>query len=435
MDNLRLSRDNPWPGLASYDEASAAFFLGREAEREELLRLIHRAPVAVLYGQSGLGKTSLLQAGAFPCLRQEDLLPVYIRLDFGADSPELETQVRDLLLHALAQAGGEASAAPEAGESLWAWLHRKDLDLWSARNRLLTPLLAFDQFEELFALGRGVGSEKKRAFLALLACLAENRAPAPLQAQAERDPALLERYDFRKRPCRLLFAFREDFLPDFEGLRRLMPSIAHHRLRLLPMDGEQALAAVRQGGQQLVTAEAAASIVAFAAARYAVEGAAEDGAGLSLSAEENSASSLPLPAGEGWGEGLDTRPNAPANKDPHAAKEGQPSAVDALLSNPAALSIEPALLSLICAELNRLRQEQGQAQISADLAAAAQDSIIADFYQRSFAGLDPAAQVFVEDHLLTRAGYRDSRALEDAQQLPGLSLAACAPWLPAACCG
>ena len=71
MDELRLSRDNPWPGLESYDEASAEYFRGRTAETEELLSLIRRAPLAVLYGQSGLGKTSLLQAGVFPALRRE----------------------------------------------------------------------------------------------------------------------------------------------------------------------------------------------------------------------------------------------------------------------------------------------------------------------------------------------------------------------------
>ena len=35
----------------------------------ELLRLIKREPLTVLFGQSGLGKSSLLQAGVFPRLR------------------------------------------------------------------------------------------------------------------------------------------------------------------------------------------------------------------------------------------------------------------------------------------------------------------------------------------------------------------------------
>ena len=43
---------------------------------------MRRDSLTLLYGQSGLGKSSLLRAGLFPRLRDEGLLPVYIRLDF-----------------------------------------------------------------------------------------------------------------------------------------------------------------------------------------------------------------------------------------------------------------------------------------------------------------------------------------------------------------
>src|SRR5215813_13754651 len=66
---VRLDAQNPWPGLGAYDEAS------------ELLRLIRLAPLTVLYGKSGLGKSSLLQAGLFPLLRAEHFLPIYLRVD------------------------------------------------------------------------------------------------------------------------------------------------------------------------------------------------------------------------------------------------------------------------------------------------------------------------------------------------------------------
>ena len=51
------------------------------------------APVTVLFGRSGLGKTSLLRAGLFPLLRDPSphlsltrihYLPVYVRLDLEA---------------------------------------------------------------------------------------------------------------------------------------------------------------------------------------------------------------------------------------------------------------------------------------------------------------------------------------------------------------
>jgi hypothetical protein len=54
---------NPWPGLAAFTEAAKDSFNGRDAEAEELLRRVTTAPLTVLFGKSGLGKTSLLQAG------------------------------------------------------------------------------------------------------------------------------------------------------------------------------------------------------------------------------------------------------------------------------------------------------------------------------------------------------------------------------------
>ena len=60
--SFQLDADNPWPGLAAYDEASRDFFHGRSAEAAEILRLIRLASLTVLYGKSGLGKSSLLQA-------------------------------------------------------------------------------------------------------------------------------------------------------------------------------------------------------------------------------------------------------------------------------------------------------------------------------------------------------------------------------------
>ena len=79
----------PWPGLDAFTEALSPFFCGRDAEADELFRHVRRDLVTLLFGQSGLGKTSLLQAGLFPRLRQAGFLPILIRLDYsdGALSP------------------------------------------------------------------------------------------------------------------------------------------------------------------------------------------------------------------------------------------------------------------------------------------------------------------------------------------------------------
>ena len=71
----RSIRENPWLGLFSYSEETRAYFHGRDEEGAELARRVQRKLLTVLFGQSGLGKTSLLRAGLVPRLRERGLLP------------------------------------------------------------------------------------------------------------------------------------------------------------------------------------------------------------------------------------------------------------------------------------------------------------------------------------------------------------------------
>src|SRR5437867_12252393 len=109
---------HPWIGLASFTEGDREFFAGRGDEIEQLLRLVRRDTLTLLYGVSGLGKTSLLQAGLFPALRAEDYLPVPIRLDYVDGAAPLAQQVLSAITKASDAASVEAPA-PLPGETLW----------------------------------------------------------------------------------------------------------------------------------------------------------------------------------------------------------------------------------------------------------------------------------------------------------------------------
>jgi hypothetical protein len=71
--------------------------------------------------------------------------------------------------------------APQPGpdETLWEYLHREGNHFWSSHNDLVTPLLAFDQFEELFTIGRETPECAARtiAFIGELADLVEKPRP------------------------------------------------------------------------------------------------------------------------------------------------------------------------------------------------------------------------------------------------------------------
>ena len=74
---VALNDDNPWPGLLPFGEADWKYFRGREFESEMLYRRVERERLTILFAPSGLGKSSILQAGLFPLLRRENVLPVY----------------------------------------------------------------------------------------------------------------------------------------------------------------------------------------------------------------------------------------------------------------------------------------------------------------------------------------------------------------------
>src|SRR5262245_41213873 len=74
--------EHPWLGLESFREETRGYFFGRDAEIVELHQRLRSHPLLVLYGRSGLGKTSVLTAGLIPRLRDERKRPLLLRLRF-----------------------------------------------------------------------------------------------------------------------------------------------------------------------------------------------------------------------------------------------------------------------------------------------------------------------------------------------------------------
>ncbi len=153
-----INADSPWLGLQAFTEATQRFFFGRDAELREMYLRVRDTPLTVFYGQSGIGKTSLLGAGLVPKLKAEGYKPVLLRLLFGADDPSLHDQIRAALATACASEEWpkDALLAMWGQMGLWEIFHRSDFWPKGSADLLGTnpPVLILDQFEELFTLGR-----------------------------------------------------------------------------------------------------------------------------------------------------------------------------------------------------------------------------------------------------------------------------------------
>ena len=63
-------RDSPYFGLAYYDERSARWFFGREAEIGRIITNLRASRLTLVHAESGVGKSSLLRAGVAARLRE-----------------------------------------------------------------------------------------------------------------------------------------------------------------------------------------------------------------------------------------------------------------------------------------------------------------------------------------------------------------------------
>jgi WD40 repeat protein len=360
---IRLDKEHPWPALLAFMEKDADFFGGRESEANETFRAIVRDMLTVLYGVSGLGKTSLLGAGVFPLLRRANYFPVHIRLDHSDLAPALVDQVKQEIASEAAAHGVEVPEMPRS-RTLWKCFHRRDAEFWGARNQLLTPVLVFDQFEEIFTKG-GIDSARVTSFLDELADLVTGVLRKEAEEEVARDESSTEErlYRYREHRYRVVFALREDFVTQLEALSGRFRSIFSNRVKLLPMSGKAALESTLHAGGHLIDSETATRVVRV------------------VSGEPD-----PAETGAALGKELDD------------------------------LVVEPALLSLFCSELNERRLATNETKINPTvLSTKSRDEILTNFYNRCVEGLGDSARQFIEDDLLSTDGRtRDTISVDRA---------------------
>src|SRR2546430_7139534 len=114
-----MIRRPPRSTLFPYTTLFRSFF-GREDEVAELVRRVQRKSLTLLFGQSGLGKTSILRAGIVPRLRPMGYCPVYVRVDYSRESPPPAEQIKAAIFRSTQESGQWTQVGvAAAGESLW----------------------------------------------------------------------------------------------------------------------------------------------------------------------------------------------------------------------------------------------------------------------------------------------------------------------------
>ena len=218
-----------YPGAQPFrdDEFSRRTFFGRDSASVALTDQILANRLVIVYAKSGLGKTSLLNAGVAPRLREAGSLPLFVRVNDIQRGP-LFSVLESVRAEAERQ---QVEYVPGDTTSLWSFF--KTVEFWRG-DLLLTPVLILDQFEELFTLQ---SLEAREGFLSELGYLLRGVAPPSqpkIESSAGEGPPSI----------RVVLSLREDFLGLLEEASDHIPEILDHRYRLAPLSYEMASKAI-----------------------------------------------------------------------------------------------------------------------------------------------------------------------------------------------
>ena len=223
--------DSPYKGLMPYTEEDAPFFFGREAEREVITANLMASRLTLLYGLSGVGKSSVVRAGVAHQLRQaaqQNLsnygapeIAVVVFSDWRDDPVALlEERVREAVEPFQTEDGKHVPLPDDPirhlPELLEAWTKRINGDL----------LIVLDQFEEYFLYHPQ--EDGKETFAAQF-------------------PRVLNRPDLR---VNFLIAIREDALAQLDRFKGHIPQLFDNYSRIDHLDREAARAAIEKPLEQ-----------------------------------------------------------------------------------------------------------------------------------------------------------------------------------------
>ncbi|HEX6334252.1 MAG TPA: hypothetical protein VFZ78_08485 [Flavisolibacter sp.] len=189
---------NPFTiALDSFTKDDYEYFNGRDVETSQLYEIVNSGSVALVFGESGVGKTSLVQCGLSNMFDESDWLDIWIRR--GSDMVQ---SLRENLLRVLTNNSKQVLERHEE-------MSLPDLIKEVYLDHFKPVYLIFDQFEELYTLAT---PGERNAFYDVVEDIME-----------------------RKSYCKLIFIIREEFHGKLQELEKRIPVLFSKGLKVSPM--------------------------------------------------------------------------------------------------------------------------------------------------------------------------------------------------------
>ncbi|MGV7224540.1 MAG: WD40 repeat domain-containing protein, partial [Nitrospinales bacterium] len=240
-----------YPGSSPFTKNYARVFYGRGDDIDKLITKINVEKIIILYSKSGLGKSSLLNAGVLPEIEDQYFI---IPLRFGMPAHDDIKHPLDILDQQLSENYYRESFLNKIEpENFSLWQYIKNLQITNPDP--MTFLLVFDQFEELFSFSHGVIE-----FAEAIGELLYNRCPKDFQralhlaesTMAGRLP--IEDREIIERPLdvKVLMAIRSDRMSMLDRLSVHIPNLLNSDslYELKHLSWEQAEGAISSPAQK-----------------------------------------------------------------------------------------------------------------------------------------------------------------------------------------
>jgi len=241
---------NRYPGVKPFSADEQLLFFGRANDLEALNSIIFIKQLIVLYGKSGYGKSSLINAGIIPRLKQNESW-IYFSIRFNNFSEKEINQnlspaqtVKQRLANniTLDESTDFYKLIPDEN-SFWYWIKQNQLS-----NKKSKIILFFDQFEELFTYPKEQVSEFSEQLSQLLYTTVPSRYKKKLAELDEQDAVSDELHSFiyEKPEIKVVFAIRSDRLSLMNILTDRHPSILQNYYELDALNVKDAAAAITE---------------------------------------------------------------------------------------------------------------------------------------------------------------------------------------------
>ncbi|MGK7948288.1 MAG: hypothetical protein AB4368_05650 [Xenococcaceae cyanobacterium] len=250
--------DTPYKGLAPYSEADAPFFFGRESDWEIIADNLMAARLTLLYGDSGVGKSSLLRAGVAHHLMQDAKnnlaeygAPEFALVVFNSwqDDPleslvkQVEKDIKSLLHDQIFEPLSSSQRGLESNNIPIIWLLLREINCM-AGIIFLRKSVKLDQILEIWAerLNEKDGGGE---LLIVLDQFEEYFLYHPNEQGAGKFATEFPRaVNCPDLPVNFLISIREDSLAKLDYFKASIPSLFDNYLRVKHLDAKSAYDAI-----------------------------------------------------------------------------------------------------------------------------------------------------------------------------------------------